>query len=258
MYYFVYKTTNKVNNKFYIGCHTTENLNDGYLGSGKFLKKAIKKYGEENFTREIIKFFDNERDMYKYEHKIVNENFIKSKDNYNSALGGKGGFLGNTEQRSLKLSEAAKNKVMAIDKTTGKKVKIEHDVFINNKERYVGSTKDMSVVKDKKGNIISVPTDEFKNSNEYIGLTKGIAVVKDKSGNVLTVSVDDERLKTGELVGITKGCKQTEESNIKRSNTLKGRQLIEAHRLVVCPNCGKEMILGNFVRWHKDGKCLKK
>ena len=41
---FVYKTTNKINNRFYIGVHSTDILNDGYFGSGKLLTQAIEKY----------------------------------------------------------------------------------------------------------------------------------------------------------------------------------------------------------------------
>lgn len=54
IYYIVYRTTNHVNEKFYIGSHQTKKINDGYLGSGKYLKKAIKKYGRKNFTRDIL------------------------------------------------------------------------------------------------------------------------------------------------------------------------------------------------------------
>ena len=52
--YIIYRTTNTVNNKEYTGYHSTKDLNDGYLGSGKRLKPAIKKYGEDKFIRKIL------------------------------------------------------------------------------------------------------------------------------------------------------------------------------------------------------------
>jgi hypothetical protein len=60
---FIYKTTNRINGKIYIGLHTTYNIDDGYIGSGKWLKKAIKKYGVENFDREILEECENIEDL---------------------------------------------------------------------------------------------------------------------------------------------------------------------------------------------------
>ena len=60
---YIYKITNKINGKIYIGKHSTDNLNDGYIGSGVVLKQAIKKYGVENFTKEIIEFCDKEVEL---------------------------------------------------------------------------------------------------------------------------------------------------------------------------------------------------
>lgn len=59
---FVYKTTNLINGKIYIGQHTTENIDDGYLGSGVILQKAFKKYGKENFKREVLKMVDGSKE----------------------------------------------------------------------------------------------------------------------------------------------------------------------------------------------------
>ena len=48
MYYFTYLTTNLANDKKYIGDHSTNNINDSYLGSGVYILKAIKKYIKSN------------------------------------------------------------------------------------------------------------------------------------------------------------------------------------------------------------------
>lgn len=54
---FIYITTNSINGKQYIGSHNGD-INDNYLGSGKVLLKSIKKYGSENFKREILEECD--------------------------------------------------------------------------------------------------------------------------------------------------------------------------------------------------------
>ena len=112
MKYTIYKTTNTVNNKIYIGKHQTENVNDNYLGSGVSLERAIKKYGKEYFVKEILHIFDNEEEMNSKEKELVTEEFIKRKDNYDKSLGGEGGsnFKGkkHTKETKEKLSEIAK------------------------------------------------------------------------------------------------------------------------------------------------------
>lgn len=88
MFYTIYKTTNLLNNKFYIGKHQTLDPNDNYLGSGKLLKRAIEKHGRENFKKEILYIFDNEVSMDAKEKELV----VLSEESYNLIEGGHGGF----------------------------------------------------------------------------------------------------------------------------------------------------------------------
>lgn len=94
MKYTIYKTTNLFNGKFYIGMHQTTDPNDDYLGSGKLIGRAIEKYGRENFSKEVLYVFDNEKDMISKEAEIVTDKFLEenTKECYNLISGGKGGF----------------------------------------------------------------------------------------------------------------------------------------------------------------------
>lgn len=87
-YHVLYETVNNVNGKKYIGAHSTNNLNDSYLGSGVKLVNAINKYGKENFTKKIIQFFDSRESLLEAEKVIVNENVVNDKNYYNVSLGG--------------------------------------------------------------------------------------------------------------------------------------------------------------------------
>lgn len=87
-HYLVYKTTNLVNGKIYIGQHQTYDPNDNYLGSGRELRVDIQKFGRENFKREILFDFDNFTDMDNKEKELVTEEFVNREDTYNVRLGG--------------------------------------------------------------------------------------------------------------------------------------------------------------------------
>jgi len=91
-YFTLYKITNIINNKIYIGAHKTTNIDDNYMGSGKLIKRAINKYGIQNFKKEYIEMFNNENDMFKMESKIIDNDFLKKDNTYNINIGGKGGW----------------------------------------------------------------------------------------------------------------------------------------------------------------------
>ncbi|QQO96585.1 SegB-like homing endonuclease [Acinetobacter phage Mokit] len=111
MFYYTYKITNTVNGHFYIGAHKTSNLNDGYMGSGTVLKKALKKYGQDKFKKEIIKFHPDQNSMYEHEKELVDADLVLDKNSYNIKLGGQGGFdyvnATNTEEFILKRNKKA-------------------------------------------------------------------------------------------------------------------------------------------------------
>ncbi|MCF6208088.1 MAG: hypothetical protein L3J61_01695 [Ghiorsea sp.] len=96
MKHILYKTTNTINNKFYIGVHsckgnlcyhTKGNKGCTYLGSGTSIKQAIKKYGKANFTRQTLQVCASREELFKAEKLIVNPSNPLS---YNQAEGGQG------------------------------------------------------------------------------------------------------------------------------------------------------------------------
>lgn len=92
MFFYIYKITNKLNGKIYIGVHKTKDLNDGYFGSGKILGRAIEKHGRENFEKEILEFFSSYEEALEKEKETVTDEFLLREDVYNVRRGGTGGF----------------------------------------------------------------------------------------------------------------------------------------------------------------------
>lgn len=90
--YYIYKITNNVNGKTYIGQHKYKDLDDSYMGSGVALKRAKEKYGIENFTKEIlysrIQYQETANDMEKF---AISKERALGKAEYNIADGSRGG-----------------------------------------------------------------------------------------------------------------------------------------------------------------------
>ena len=92
MHYYLYEIRNNLNGKIYVGVHKTKVLDDGYMGSGKVITRAIEKYGIENFTKTILEIFDSQEEMFAREKEIVTEEFLSREDTYNLRIGGLGGW----------------------------------------------------------------------------------------------------------------------------------------------------------------------
>lgn len=132
IFYGIYKITNLVNGKMYIGKHQTDNIDDNYFGSGKILKYALQKYGKHNFRREWIMFCENAEEMDMAERMFVDETWILRSDTYNLCKGGEGGhtWSGCHPMLGKKHTESARKKISLSSSgeknhNFGKKVSVE-------------------------------------------------------------------------------------------------------------------------------------
>jgi group I intron endonuclease len=96
MKHLIYLSTNLINGKQYIGDHSTNNINDSYLGSGVLIKKSIKKYGRQNFRKEIIKIFETKREAFDAQEKYILKYNTLTPNGYNISIKG-----GHQEKKSL-------------------------------------------------------------------------------------------------------------------------------------------------------------
>jgi len=95
-YHYIYKTTCNVTRRFYIGMHSTSNLEDGYLGSGKRLRRSLYKHGKENHSKEILEFLPNREFLKLREKELINEDLLKDSLCMNLKEGGEGGSSSET------------------------------------------------------------------------------------------------------------------------------------------------------------------
>ena len=91
-YHYFYKIVNLINNKYYYGIHTTDDIYDGYVGSGTILKYVYKKYGKENCIKYILEFFDDRKSLLDYEKSIINQELLDDSNCYNIIIGGCGSY----------------------------------------------------------------------------------------------------------------------------------------------------------------------
>lgn len=132
-YNYIYLITNNLNGKIYVGKHSTDDLNDGYMGSGVAINRAYNKYGKENFNKKILAFADTKEKLNWFERFYIKKYHARI-NGYNLTDGGDGGnTIGGkhlsfetkckmsnirkgkkfTEEHKLKLSESKKGKKRA-------------------------------------------------------------------------------------------------------------------------------------------------
>lgn len=141
-YHYIYKITCLKNNKYYIGMHSTDNLDDGYLGGGVKIKNSIKKHGKDKHKKIILEFYENRDLLKEREKELVNEELLNDPMCMNLVIGGEGGIFNN--EHHLKMREGA-------SKWAKEKWK-DPDFFINNRnissERFKNLHKEGKMIYD--------------------------------------------------------------------------------------------------------------
>lgn len=82
-HHFTYEITNLITGEFYLGVHSTDDIEDGYMGSSVYLSRDINKLGAENFSRSILKTFDTRKEALFNECEIITKRLVECEFCYN-------------------------------------------------------------------------------------------------------------------------------------------------------------------------------
>lgn len=142
-YHYLYKTTNILSGKYYIGMHSTNNLNDGYIGSGTYLRRSINKYGVDNHKFEVLEFFNSREELAQREKELITLQEIAKRECMNLKVGGIGGFPPNAKQAfkeklkdpEFKREFAKKAKSAETLRKLHKEGRIKYDTFRGKKHK---------------------------------------------------------------------------------------------------------------------------
>ncbi len=173
MFYMIYKTTNMVNSKWYLGYHSTNDLFDEYLGSGYLLKRAIKKYGKDSFSKEILYLFPTKKEALKKEFELVNESIVNNPNSYNLMRGGKGGwdYINNVLKNDSNYKKAKSKKQSESIKKLYREGKIKGWVYHGGFEGKKHTIKSKKLISDNNGMLLSEK--ETKNrKKDYMSIDK--------------------------------------------------------------------------------------
>lgn len=228
---YIYKTTNLKNNKVYIGKSEKDiDENPEYLGSGKILKRAVKKYGRDNFKKEILFETDDVEILNEQEIHYISYYKTKFGDQcYNIANGGQGG----NSLRYYSDEELIKFKEKMSKLVTG-----EANPFYG--KHHTDETKQL-ISKKNRG---FKHTDEFKKNcsermlNNTINIGRKYSEERKKQISELTSG------KNNPMYGKTHSIETLEKIS---------KNIIESKKIKIeCEYCHKEVDKGNYNRWHGD------
>ncbi len=203
MFYTVYKITNLINNKYYIGKHQTKKLDDNYMGSGKLLKKAI-----INFKKEILYVFDNESDMNAKEKELV----VICEQSYNLCDGGFGGFsyinraklnirsgYTHSNETIIKIKQAVKSTFTEERRIAASKLLIDNPMYLRPgvKDKVRAKLSGRSLSSDHKANLSAV---NKKKMEDPVNLSRQQKLMINARKYTPTITSENTKIKISKAV----------------------------------------------------------
>jgi len=220
-YNIVYRTRNIINGKEYIGFHQTNTLDDGYLGSGKLLKRAIQAHGPENFEREVIAVFDNKEDAIALERDLVDEEYVARRDTYNVSLGGNVCILYGENNGFYGKTHSEETRKMISENSRGRKPTKETRQLMSEASKLMWQDKEKrhAIVEALKNRKHSEETKQLireKNTGKFVSPEVGRKISESKKQIFDSMSEEEYQEWYNKV--------HNPESRAKRSNSLKGKK----------------------------------
>jgi group I intron endonuclease len=214
----IYKTTNIINGKYYVGKDI--NNSESYLGSGVLLKRAIKKYGKENFIKEVLEHCKT-LDILEEREKFWIKELDSIKLGYNLTEGGTGGDTFTNNDSKEEIREKLKKRTYSEEV---KKIKLKNlEPFkFQSGENHPGFGKKQ--------------TEETKNKRKKKFLENGYPMENKNHTEESKQKIRQKKI----------GVKQIDETKLKISVANKGKK----KKIIKCPYCGKEGGEPQMYQWH--------
>lgn len=237
-YHFIYKTTCLVTNKWYIGMHSTDDLNDGYKGSGTHLARSIRKHGKENHECVILEFCADRESLGLREEELITEELKSDPRCMNIARGGLGNFPGYVSPAESKLKNSIASKQMW--------TKRKAEGYIPPRQSAESVAKRVAANTGKKRN-------EEQKQNLHAGQEKYYATANKAELQERGQRAAATRTKNGtNLGGRPKGIPMSQEQKDRQSSQQRGK-LAPCSIRTSCLSCKKETTVSALKQFH--GNC---
>jgi hypothetical protein len=245
-YHFIYKTICIKTNKYYLGMHSTDNLNDNYIGSGRNIRYSINTYGKENHITGIIEFCKTRKELIKREEEIVNLNEISNPNCINISIDG-----GSWKTLGASLSVEHKKKIGDANRGKTHTTKFKEDI----RKRQLGTTASEETRRKMSESHRGYQSEESKQKISKANSGKNNGMFGTTASEETRRKMSEAQLNSKHIRGFTKGFTPwnvgktlSNETKLKISNKLKGI----SQPKIQCPYCEKIGGLPQMKQWHFD------